>query len=465
MKAPQRPVWSEGMFMSPQHMQALDRYHEALVAARIGAIAPHDWGVVAFEVDAAALGAGQLRVQRFAGILPDGTPLAFDETDKDLPPPRPVAEHFPAAARSLEVYLGLAREREGVSSYAEEGNVSARSRYTLASRPVQDAAAPAGAVVPVAFGRPNTVILFGDESREDHETLKVAEIERNQAGQLALSERYIPPCLRIGVSPFLVSSLREVVTRVIAKQRELSRGRRQREGAAGEVSGADVTRLLQLLALNGSTPVLAHLAEAVHASPREAYLALSQLAGLLSTFAADADPTTLPKFAHADLRSTFEPLFERLAALLGGMALAQYTVVPLEQRPGGLYLARIQDDRVLQAQLFLSVKSQIPEPQVTEQLPKLCKIASTAEIQGLVQAAAPGLRLQVVHRPPPQLPALEGTLYFSLTTGDRFWQGILANKNIAIYLPPPFDPTRTKIELLAVMAPAAARPGGGTTHS
>jgi type VI secretion system protein ImpJ len=146
------------------------------------------------------------------------------------------------------------------------------------------------------------------------------------------------------------------------------------------------------------------------------------------------------------------------------MAIAQYTVVPLEQRPGGLYLARIQDDRILQAQLFLSVKSQIPEQQVTEQLPKLCKIASTAEIQGLVQAAAPGLRLQAVHRPPPQLPALEGTLYFSLGTGDRFWQGILANKNIAIYLPPPFDPTRTKIELLAVVAPAA-RPGGGATHA
>src|SRR5205823_4492101 len=166
---------------------------------------------------------------------------------------------------------------------------------------------------------------------------------------------------------------------------------------------------------------------------------------------------TLPTFAYTDLRSTFQPLLARLTSMLGGLAIAQYVAVPLEQRPGGLHLARIQDDRILRSQLFLAVKSDLSEAQVAEQLPRLCKIASTAEIQGLVQAAAPGLPLRVEHRPPPQIPLRQGTLYFSLATDNRYWQGILANRNLVMYLPPPFDPARTTVELLALTpAPSQA---------
>jgi type VI secretion system protein ImpJ len=124
--------------------------------------------------------------------------------------------------------------------------------------------------------------------------------------------------------------------------------------------------------------------------------------------------------------------------------------VPLEQRAGGLHLARLTDERFLKSQLFLLVKTDMAEARVAEQLPRLCKIASTAEIQGLVQAAAPGLALQVIHRPPPQLPLRPGTVYFALGSGDRYWQGIVTHRNLAIYLPPPFEPARTKVELFAV---------------
>src|SRR3954470_15771213 len=115
MTIPQRLVWSEGMFMSPQHLQALERFQESALSARLSALAPFDWGVVAVEVDPAALGAGQGRVQRFAGILPQGAPLSFEENDPEAPPPRHVAPLFPAAARSLDVYLAVPRERDGVS--------------------------------------------------------------------------------------------------------------------------------------------------------------------------------------------------------------------------------------------------------------------------------------------------------------------------------------------------------------
>jgi type VI secretion system protein ImpJ len=446
------------MLLSPQHLQSLERHQEALLAVRVAAVAPEDWGVLSCELDASALAAGQVRVARFSGVLPDGLPVAFDEAAGDAPPPRPLAEHLPPAARHVDVYLAVARERDGVPAFAEDGQAQ-RARFASSSRPVADATAP-GQQLPVSLARANAVVLFGDEAREDFETVKIAEIGRSAAGQPALVEGYVPPVLKLSASPWLVARTRDVLARLVAKQRELSEGRRQREAAPGELSGQDVSRLLQLYALNGQVPVVAHLAEASDLSPRTAYLWLSVLAGQLSTFA-DGDPSALPGFSHVDLRATFEPLFARLGELVGALATAQYVTIPLEQRAGGLHLARLQDERIVQAALYVAVKSDLPEQQVAEALPKLCKIASTAEIQGLVQAAAPGLQLTWLPRPPPQLPARAGTAYFAVAKGERHWPSIVASRALAIYVPPPFDPQRTKVELLAVPAGDATAPSAG----
>jgi len=455
MRSPQRLVWSEGMLLSPQHLQALDRFHEAQLAARLDGVAPLAWGVMELELDGAALAAGRLSVASFAGILPDGLPVAFDDA-ATAPPPREVAERFPAAARSLDVWLAVPRERDGIASYADEGAPST-SRFLAGARPVQDAAAP-GTPIPVRFARPNVVILLGDEPRDDHEAIKIAELVRAPSGGLAPAEDYLPPALQLAAAPRLMSAVREVLTRVVAKQRELAEARRSREAVA-EVTAPDLARLLQLLVLSGAIPGLAQLAADGAASPRECFLALSTLAGQLCGFKGD-DPAALPRFQPLDLRGCFDPLLARLRALLGGLAVQEYQTVALEKRPGGLFLARFTDEKLLRGQLFLVVKSELPEATVVEQLPRLCKVSAAAEIQGLVQAAATGLPLAVSHRPPPQLPVRTGSVYFALAPEGRYWQGITAGRNLALYLPPPFDPARTTLELLVIPADPAAPPRG-----
>ena len=84
--------------------QQLDRYHEGYVGARLGGLFPYDWGVVAIELDERALVAGQVRVQRFEGVLPDGIPLAFDGAHPEVPAIRPVEGHFKPTQQFLEVF-------------------------------------------------------------------------------------------------------------------------------------------------------------------------------------------------------------------------------------------------------------------------------------------------------------------------------------------------------------------------
>lgn len=449
MKAPRRPVWTEGMLLSPQHLQAADRYHEAVLGARVSAVAPYEWGVVSLGFDAAALGAGQVRLTEFTGVLPEGLVVGFEAGDAEAPPPRSYAEHFPPAARSLDVLLAVARERDGVPSYAEEDKAS-RVRFAVSSRALEDASAP-GTPLSVAMGRPNPVLLFGGEAREDFEVLKIAELTRNPAGQVVLAEGYLPPSLRVGALPWLLARLRDLQARLLAKQRDLvasgSRG--------GDMSGVETMRMLQLLVVSEHAPILAHQAGG-QASPYEVWKQLSSLCGQLGALAREADPAALPGFSFHDLRASFEPLVARLEALLGGLAAAQFVAIPLEARAGGLHLGRFADESLLKAQLFLTVKSELAEQQVADVVPRLCKIASTSEIQGLVQAATPGLGLKWLSRPPPQLSPRAGVAYFAVSTAERYWQGIAASRAIAIYLPPPFDPGRTKVELLAIPAAAGA---------
>ena len=48
-------VWSEGMFLQPQHFQQQDRYFERALENRAGEIATYPWGFAHLAVDESAL--------------------------------------------------------------------------------------------------------------------------------------------------------------------------------------------------------------------------------------------------------------------------------------------------------------------------------------------------------------------------------------------------------------------------
>src|SRR5512141_390020 len=120
MKGLQRVVWSEGMLVSPQHMQQAALYHERVLDCRLSATPSLAWGITAVQIDAGALTADQVVVSRFAGVLPDGLPLDFKAGDPEAPAARPIGPNFPAALPALEIYLAVPKEREGVPSVAGE---------------------------------------------------------------------------------------------------------------------------------------------------------------------------------------------------------------------------------------------------------------------------------------------------------------------------------------------------------
>lgn len=452
MKPLQRVVWSDGMLMAPQHFQQLDLYHETLLDERLLYTVPYAWGSYHLELDEEALASGQVGVRSFRGVLPRGTVLNFSAGHAEAPPARALEHHFPAHKNTLDVFLALPLERPGIGSYAPASESKAgRTRHVIEPKSVLDSVAPSEEVT-VEFARRNTLLLFGEEARDDHEVIKVAELYRDRASVLRFSPTYVPPCLRISVSEFVMEGLRRALAASVSKRRSVAEERRHRDTSAVEFAADEVSRYLAVHALSKSIPLLKHLVEDGQRSPYETYLSLIRFAGELTAFGVEEDPATLPPYLHSDLRSTFEPLFARIMTLLNLSVASKVVTIPLEARPDGMHLGRLQDPEIHKAgtRFVLAVQTQAPEHKVYELVPRVAKVASWSEIPRYVSAALAGVALSPAARPPREIPVRPDKCYFLVSTDHATWRGISHERAIAVHLPPPFDPKHTNVELLAI---------------
>jgi type VI secretion system protein ImpJ len=447
MNTPLPIVWSEGLYMVPQHLQQQDQYVEYLVRSRVSAIFKDCWGVTRLSIDNLGLQRGQVALEAFEGIMPDGLPLNL--TSATLPPPRPFDDHFPPIKSSLDLFLAVPRVREGVANVAADPDP--RVRWYRTTRHTHDLLGEAEAQE-VEYAHPSVMLIFEDEPREGYDVIKIAEVVRNEGGSYALSDTYIPPCLQIATIPFLMSSLRRLLSSMTTRREVLAQAQSERGDSTLEYNASDVTRFLLMSSINTYIPVIDHFVESGDLPPRALYLALVQLVGQLSMFVKDFDPTTVPKFIFTDMRNTFEPLFAMITYMLHATVEEHFLAIRLDPRDDGMHLAQIEDVNIPRCSKYLlGVRSPVNEDEARAKLPRLSKIASWQDVNGIVAAATPGAPVQSTYRPPPEIPVKTGVVYFTIDTSNQYWTNIMLERRIAVYLPAPFASSETSIELLGVL--------------
>jgi type VI secretion system protein ImpJ len=441
-------VWSEGLLLTPQHLQQQTLYHQGVLLSRLDALERLNWGVLEVAIEARELLGLQVRVSRFSGVMPDGLALDLEEDDPELPPSRPVEGHFPPGQASLEIFLAVPRENPNGENYSKSGETPLR--FSIDRRLARDMAG-SGQEVEVSYGRHNLFILFGDEPREDFICLKVAELVRDDTGALLVSEPYIPPCLRISASPFIAAGLKRIYSLMTNRYKSLADARRQTGQSSIEFTAIDVTRFLLLSTVGGFIPVVKHLIDQPDISPRDAFLLLSQFGGQLATFSVDVDPAKIATFSYTDLRSTYETLFARLIYMLQATVKEHCITLVLQSREDGMHVGQFQDgDMARCTTFFMAVRGELPEKQLATQLPRLSKIASWADVNNILNAATPGAAVEPSFRPPPEISIKAGFVYFAISTENVYWRNIIKNRNIAVYLPLMFNPAKTQVHLLGI---------------
>jgi type VI secretion system protein ImpJ len=62
-----RIVWSEGLFLRPQHFQQQERFLETYIEGRAAALRVSSWGLIDLEIERDLLAIGKLGIRRARG--------------------------------------------------------------------------------------------------------------------------------------------------------------------------------------------------------------------------------------------------------------------------------------------------------------------------------------------------------------------------------------------------------------
>jgi type VI secretion system protein ImpJ len=448
MTRSQKVLWSEGLFLTPQHFQRWDRYYEDLVDFRLRSVTRFTWGVDTLEVNREALDNGVFELLRCKAVLPDGLPL--DVPDVDAPPPsRIFTNDFSPSSERLPVYLGIPVIRANAANLTEpQGASQTMMRYVSSSEPVPDENTGDNPQ-PVSFALKNLRLLFGDEAVQNHVALKVAELRRTPEARVVLDDQFIPPAVTLTAAKALTDIVRRLLEKLSAKSSTLAARRRQKGADMADFTTSDVANFWLLHTVNSYLPLVLHFHNVQRIHPEELYLAMARLAGELITFVTEGHPAELPKYAHMDLGKTFAELDLKVSILLDTVVPERCVAIPLDRTKESLYVGRVTDDRLLtHAELFLAVSARMPEPQLIERVPRKSKIASLDTINFLLGQALPGVLLRPVPVPPGPIPTRVGFKYFRLEKLGSYWDTIVSSRNICIYFPAEFPELR--LELFAV---------------
>ena len=434
--------------MTPQHLQQADQYHEALLHARVHALAAYDWGITGVVFDERALVAGQVKLVKCHGFFADGTAFHVGDGGEDTIEERPLGAAFPTALEALDVFLALPNVRETHPNIAlDPAKIGPAMRYVAASATAPDLNTGRNENA-VVWAKPTFRVLFGTEPRDAFTTVRVAQLVRDRAGAIVVKKSHVPPILRIGASDHLMVGLRNLLSAMVGKQKSLADGRRMRSAAAVDFQASDTLKFWLLHSINSYIPIVSHLVDHGAAHPEDLYIVLASFIGELCTFSPDGDPTAIPKFNYLDLGDVFDPMFARATAMVAGVVAENYKVIPLEKREDGMYLGKFEDPKVPRThELFLEARGS-DEATLRDRMPRLLKMGSWTQIGYILNAAMPGVRVAVEYRPPGAIPVKPGLVYLRVEQSGDYWNDILGSGTIAIYQP--IDPQKVDLRLIAV---------------
>lgn len=422
-------MWTEGMFLQPQHFQQQDRYVARQLEGRLSAAGPWAWGFVSLQVDEPSLLQGRVALSGARGVLPDG--LAFSVPGDD---PAPLAFEVPGDVRDQVVVLGVPMSRPGVAeSDVEASDGSMPPRFRAADIDVADSHAASLREAPLQIGRLNLRLMLARDANEGYTTIGVARIvERRADGRVTLDPNYVPPMLHAPAHLVLDGYLREVHGMLFQRGEALA-ARLVQPGRAGM---GEIQDFLLLQVVNRFQPLFAHLQRLPVLHAERLYDLCLGLAGELSTFRDARRPTNYPEYRHDDLATCFRAVMTDLRQSLS-MVLEQTALpIDLQDRKHGVRVALIPDVELQRSANFvLAVNAHMPGDALRARFPTQVKIGPAERIRDLVNLQLPGVTLRALPVAPRQIPYHAGFTYFELETrGNELWKQLETSGGLAMHI-------------------------------
>ena len=433
MRQLQPVVWSKGTFLSPQHLQAQERFVEDSARFYLDSLNPRSWGFRAIQIDAKALSEGRLAITPASGIFPDALPI--DIPASEYPPPaRILDECFRDGRPGCTFYLAVPEYLHGgMNVSVDRSQVSTRFQAQLLM--VRDENTGSGEK-PVQVARKNLQILAEGENREGSVLLGFVRILRSETGAYQVDPAYIPPLIDIHGHPPLKRILGNMVELLVARSSQLSGSRRQKNQSLADFSASDVANFWLLYTINSHLPVLRHYLESSNIQPEMLFDEFSDLAGALTAFSSQIAPRDLPAYNHEQLGPCFAELDRLIRVMLETVVPSNFIALPLKQVRDTIYAASIDKDAYFEgSRFYLAISSDLRDADLIERVPRLLKASASAQLETLVRSALPGLLLQHVATPPRSIPVKLRHQYFAIELGGPTWEAVQRGRNFAVYAP------------------------------
>ena len=411
-----RIIWSEGMFLRPQHFQQFGRNLESQINGICSGLRNHQWGIQELQLDTAALNLGKIAIIKLRGRLPDGTYINIPEDDD---PPLPL--DVPENTNESIVYITLPLHRREASEVDTTDNHESLARYLPQDYEVRSNITGADETARISVGKLRLRIMLENEDRSAYASLGVARITEIRSDKhVELDESYIPPALDCHANSRLHGYIKEIAGMLHQRGDALA----ARVSDAGRGGVAEIADFMLLQAVNRYEPMFNHLLTTPDVHPEFLYQCVATLAGELATFNPKSRrPRAIEPYEHDKLLHSFNPIMIDVRQALGAVLEQTAVGLPLQAHQYGIHVSTISDRTLLGKAFFvLAVRAQVPSNELATKFPAQCKIGPADQIRQLVNMGLPGIGLRTLPVAPRQIPFHAGFTYFELDRSSEFWK-------------------------------------------
>ncbi len=416
-------VWSEGLFLRPQHFQQHERYLESYVRTRTSGLIPYDYGFTSLKLDNELLALGKVAVVSAEGLMHDGTPFRIPE-DTDPPEPMEVGQ----GSGAFGVVLALPVRRSGAADVEVVNGQDRALRFVAERVEVRDSTTRDGSEADIDIGRLRFRLMRHDEELGGYIHMgmtKVAEIRTDAS--ILLEDAYLPPILNCNGFKPLQAYVIDLNSRLHKRGEDLA-------GALGELSrsgAADFWEFLLLQIINRYEPLLDHYARLPVVHPEALYRLFVQIAGDVAMLTRESKrPATPPKYHHDGLYETFEPLVMELRRAFSRTVEPSAVQIDLEDRGNFVYRGIPADRGLLEsANFILAVRADMSPQDIRERIVQRGELKVVSEQKLGEIGGLSGLKLEDLAAKPREIPYHPGFLYFQLDRSGHqlqmeMWQQI-----------------------------------------
>lgn len=429
MSPDNKVIWSEGLFLRPQHFQQQDRHLEGVLRQHVDGLFPYAFGFLSLQIDQELLKQGKVGIAAARGTAPDGTTL-------DIPAEAAIPEPLviPDDCKETVVYLTLPLRRPGMADSAFQASREAELvRYLSTEYEARDSVLENDSAAVLNVGRLNLRLQLADTLAGTHCALGMVRVREKRAdGQVILDDSYIPPCLDCRAN----TRLREWVREIFGLLRHRAQALADRVAQPGTKGVADFSDFLLLQLCNRYQPLFGHLQERAPVHPETLYSIALCLAGELSTFGRkerrcpDFEP-----YRQDALEKCFPPVIEEIRRALTAVLEQTAIAIPLVDKGRGVYFGEVRDVNLLRSATFvLAVGADQPPEQLRVAFPTQVKIGPVEKIRDMVISHLPGIVVRPLPVAPRQIPYHAGLNYFELDRKSEFWKGIEVSRVVAMHV-------------------------------